>query len=69
MDKKMLIDGTFVGASDGAVMENINPYNGELIGTVPKATKEDVDRAVASAKEGAKIWGAMRNDEREGIIN
>ena len=69
MDKKKLIDGTFVGASDGAVMENINPYNGELIGTVPKATKEDVDRAVASAKEGAKIWGAMRNDEREGIIN
>lgn len=69
MDKKMLIDGTFVGASDGAVMENINPYNGELIGTVPKATKEDVDRAVASAKEGAKIWGAMRNDERDAIIN
>lgn len=67
-DMKMLIGGQFVDASDGGVMKNYNPYTGELIGTVPAATKEDTDRAVANAVEGAKVWGAMRCDERDVIL-
>lgn len=59
MDLQMIIDGQKVGASDGAVQNNINPATGEIIGTIPAATKEDVDRAVASAKRGQKIWQAV----------
>lgn len=69
MDWKMIIGGELVDASDGAVLENINPYTGELIGTVPAATQEDVDRAVANAVSGQKEWAALRNDERDAILN
>ena len=46
-DMKMIIGGKFTDASDSAVKKNINPYTGEIIGTVPEATKNDIDRAVA----------------------
>lgn len=59
MDLQMIIDGRKTDASDGAVQNNINPATGEVIGTIPAATKEDVDRAVASAKKGQKIWQAV----------
>lgn len=59
MEFQMLIDGKKTGASNGAVQTNINPATGEVIGTVPAATKEDVERAVASAREGQKIWQAV----------
>lgn len=69
MDWKMVIGGEFLDASDGGVLENINPYTGELIGTVPSATKEDVDRAIENAVIGQKQWAALRQDEREAILN
>ena len=50
MDWKMIIGGKSADASDGAVLKNYNPYTGELIGTVPAATKEDVDRALRRAR-------------------
>lgn len=59
MNLQMIIDGKKTKASDGAVQNNINPSTGELIGTIPAATKEDVDRAVSSAKKGQKIWQAV----------
>ena len=69
MEWKMIIGGQSVDASDGEVLKNFDPYTGELIGTVPAATKEDVDRAVDFAVEGQKKWAAMRNDERDAVID
>lgn len=59
MNLQMIIGGNKTDASDGAVQNNVNPSTGNLIGTVPAATKEDVDRAVASARKGQKIWQAV----------
>lgn len=56
---KMLIGGEWTDASDGATMEDLNPATGELYDTVPRATKEDVERTVALAVEGQKEWAAM----------
>lgn len=53
---KMIINGKETGASDGQVIEVINPATNEVIDTIPAATKEDVDRAVEKAKIGQKIW-------------
>ncbi len=69
MDLKMIIGGEFMDASDGAKMENYNPYTGARIGTVPSATKQDVDCAISNAVSGQKEWAALRQDEREAIIN
>ena len=55
---KMLIGGKWVDASDGAVRNVINPATGEMVDTVPAATKEDVDRAISLAVEGQKEWNA-----------
>ena len=39
---KMYIDGAAADASNGEVIEVLNPATGELIDTVPSATQEDV---------------------------
>ena len=65
---KMLIGGAEVDASNGAVYENINPATGEVIETVPSATLEDVDTAIANAVEGQKEWAAIPFHKRMEIL-
>lgn len=60
MNKKMLINGKFVDASDGGVRESTNPLNGQVLGTYPSATKADVEAALDAAQEGKKVWAPCR---------
>lgn len=53
---KMIIGGTKCEASNGEVMEVINPATGEVIDTVPSATEEDVNRALDLANGAKKAW-------------
>jgi len=46
----------------------LNPYDGTVIDTVPKAEAEDVDRALAGAVEGARIMRAIPGYERFQIL-
>ncbi|MGH2448845.1 MAG: aldehyde dehydrogenase family protein, partial [Chloroflexota bacterium] len=46
----MVIDGRRVDSAAGEVMTLINPATNEPFATVPRATREDVDRAVAAAR-------------------
>ncbi|MEZ5774984.1 MAG: aldehyde dehydrogenase [Hyphomicrobiaceae bacterium] len=46
---RMLIDGEWVGASDGRTFDSVNPATGEVWARVPEATAADVDRAVKAA--------------------
>jgi len=63
---KMLIDGQWVGASDGKMFDSLNPTTGQVWARVPEATAEDVDRAVRAAdrafNEGP--WSRMSATER-----
>jgi lactaldehyde dehydrogenase len=52
MTMKMLIDGKWVEASDGAWMEIRNPGTGTVIDRVPRATVQDAEKAVAAAQQG-----------------
>ena len=45
-----LIDGQKIDASDGAVMANTSPIDGQALGALARGTSEDVDRAVAAAR-------------------
>jgi acyl-CoA reductase-like NAD-dependent aldehyde dehydrogenase len=49
---KMLIDGQWVDSSDMQTMSIHNPGTGEVLDTVPRATVQDVERAVAAAQDG-----------------
>ena len=48
-DKKMYIGGKKVEGEKGS-LEVINPFNGKVVGTVPRASKRQVDQAMEIAK-------------------
>lgn len=51
-----------VTAPGGA--EVLNPATGELVGTVPEATTEDLEQAIAAAKKAQSAWAALTDAER-----
>ncbi len=57
----MLIDGAWVGASDGAMFDSINPTTGAVWSQVPEATADDVNRAVEAAHRAFSSgpWASM----------
>ncbi len=63
---RMLIDGDWVGASDGGLFDSINPTDGAVWSRVPEATEADVDRAVRTAHRafGEGPWSKMMPSER-----
>jgi len=63
---KMLIGGREVDA--GRSIEVANPYDGSVIDTVPDATEEQVDRALAVAQEGAAVMEALPRFDRSEIL-
>jgi aldehyde dehydrogenase (NAD+) len=54
----MLIDGELVASSSGAEFDNLNPATEEVLGQAADGTKEDMDRAIASARRAfdASDW-------------
>ena len=58
---KLFINGEWTNSSDGATFDTHNPATGETIAKVAHATKEDVDRAVKSARKALEkgAWGKM----------
>jgi lactaldehyde dehydrogenase len=65
----MLIDGQWVGASNGECMDISNPGTGEIIDKVPKATIQDVERAIASAQKGKQAMRKLTAHQRYTILN
>lgn len=63
---KMLIDGEWVSASDGATFESVNPTTGQAWAMIPEATAEDVDRAVQAAERAFSSgpWVTMTPSQR-----
>ena len=53
---KMIIAGKEVCASDKTTIDIVNPYNGQVIDTVPNATEKDVDTAVKAANKALASW-------------
>ncbi len=66
---KNYIAGEWVSASDGAVIENLNPATGEVIGYFASATREDTLRAIAAAREALPAWAALPGPARGAILD
>ncbi len=66
------VDGEWVPATSGRVIEVENPATGEIYATVPEASVEDVDRAVDRAVEAARrafpSWSSTSVEERVGLL-
>ncbi|RRV40066.1 betaine-aldehyde dehydrogenase [Pseudomonas sp. o96-267] len=67
-EQQLYIGGQYVAASSGETFDSINPATGEVLAEVQRASQADVDRAVASAAEGQKVWAAMTAMQRSRIL-
>ena len=65
---KNYIAGEWVDAATGETFESTSPADGELIGVFPKSGPEDVDRAVAAAKEAYAEWRLVPAPKRGEIL-
>ena len=67
---QMYIDGKFCDAKAGATLESVNPANEEKIAVFPKASSEDLERAIQAARraydEGE--WPRMSLPERASFL-
>ncbi len=62
------INGRWIGARSGAVMESVNPATGEVLGLVPKSGPEDVDDAVRAAAAAFASWRKTPAPRRAEIL-
>lgn len=62
--QKQYINGQWREGTGEKMMENINPYTGELIYSYRSAGKQDVDDAYAAAKAAQPAWAATLPEER-----
>jgi alpha-ketoglutaric semialdehyde dehydrogenase len=62
------IGGEWVDAASGETFTSTSPANGETIGTFPKSGAEDVDRAVAAAKDAFEDWRLVPAPKRGEIL-
>jgi len=63
-----VIDGVPTPSVGTDVTEVRNPSTGEVVGTVPKGTKEDAKRAIESAEQGFKVWSRTAPAQRGEVL-
>lgn len=66
MEYKLLIDGQWIGG--GNELEVKNKYNGEIVGTLPTARREDLDAALAAAERAEDVMADMPSHKRAEIL-
>ena len=65
---QLLINGEQTSAKSGEEIPVVNPATEEEFESVPKAGQEDVDAAVAAAKEALKEWSKKDPDDRAQLM-
>jgi betaine-aldehyde dehydrogenase len=67
-DLKMIIDGKETETASGQRTQVLNPANEKTVGSVPKGTSEDVDRAVKAARAAFAKWSRTTPGERGALL-
>jgi lactaldehyde dehydrogenase/glycolaldehyde dehydrogenase len=65
---KLYINGRFVPNGKRQMIQVLNPATEEVIAEVPKATEEDVSKAVDAAFEAQKSWAKVPAIQRAGYL-
>ncbi|SLN32749.1 betaine-aldehyde dehydrogenase [Oceanibacterium hippocampi] len=66
--QKLFIGGAFVEALSGKRFRSLNPATNELLCEVESAGEADVERAVAAAAEGFRVWSTTAPVERGRVL-
>ena len=65
---KLYINGQDKASSNGKIVDDINPSNGEVFARVHMASKEDIEDAVQSAYVAQKSWAKTTPREKEKVL-
>ena len=63
-----LVNGIFVPAKNGGLLDNLGPATGEVIARIPRSSKADVDAAVGAAKAALPGWSKTPVAERAALL-
>ncbi len=66
---QLFIDGEWTDGTSGQAEDIYNPATGEVLGTVPHASSDDLDRALDASQRGFRLWSAKTTDERGMILH
>ena len=66
MEYRLLIDGEWVG--NGSTLEVKNKYNGQTVGVLPTASREDLDKALDAAERAEDVMADMPAHKRAEIL-
>ncbi|MFD0717289.1 aldehyde dehydrogenase family protein [Paenibacillus sp. GCM10027626] len=66
LSKKMLIGGQWIDSKRHYELRS--PYNGQVIARIPLADRGDIEKALASAEQGAKAMRLLTSHERSAIL-
>lgn len=69
MNIQNYVNGQSCSALSEAVLENINPANGSVYGSIPNSDASDVERAYQAAAEAFPMWSNTPAEERFKILN
>jgi phenylacetaldehyde dehydrogenase len=69
-NKKLLIDGEWVGAASSKTFATMDPATGQTLTEVALGQREDIDRAVLAARRAfdSGPWPAMKPNQRERLL-
>jgi len=65
---KMIINGKLADSECGQTFDVINPADGSVIDSVPRATAKDIEAAIDAAVEGQKVWAKIPTWQRAEIL-
>ncbi len=66
--QQLYIDGARVDATGSELFTTLNPATGEVLAQVQVASQQDVDRAVASAQAGQRVWAGFTAMQRSRVL-
>ena len=66
--QQLYIHGRRTNAISSKTITTVNPANGAVLAEVQVAARQDIDRAVASAQEGQKVWAARTPAQRGRVL-
>lgn len=65
---ELFIDGYWRQGSSGNTRPVINPATEEVLGSLPLASQDDLDEALASARKGFDVWRKTSDRERGRVL-
>lgn len=65
---QLYIDGEFIGSNEREYQEILNPATFEVLGSLPWASNDDLDRALNAADRAFKAWRHTSPVERSAIL-